>query len=272
MKTLKTVVKGLLPTPVLQFLRQAGLGEIRFQGQFTTWEEAASQCSGYEEQSILSRVLNSTLEVKSGNAPYERDSIIFSEIQYSWPLLSGLLRAAALNSGVLNVLDFGGSLGSSFFQNRKFLVGLKAVSWNVVEQPHFVEAGIEHIQDEILKFYMTIDDCLAENSPNVIILSSVLQYVRDPVALLEHLAGLGVETIIIDRTCYLKKGNHSIIKIQEISNRIYEAKYPCRFFVEDQVIDIPRSYNYALLESFDSLDKLSDKAFWRGHVLIKELR
>jgi len=272
MKRLKNMVKGLLPTPVLQLLRQAGLGGIRFRGEFTTWEEASSQCSGYEEQSILSRVLASTLEVKRGNAVYERDSVIFSEIHYSWPILSGLMRAAALNSGVLNVLDFGGSLGSSFFQNRKFLVGLKDVSWNVVEQPHFVKAGIEHIQDEILKFYMTIDDCLAENSPNVIILSSVLQYVRDPMALLECLAGLGVETLIIDRTCYLKEGSRSILKIQEISNSIYVAKYPCRFFIEDQLLDIPRSYNYGLLESFDSMDKLSNKAFWRGHVLIKELR
>ena len=272
MKTLKSVAKGILPMSVLQLLRQAGLGDIRFRGQFTTWEEAASQCSGYEEESILSRVLASTLEVKRGNAAYERDSIIFSEIQYSWPILSGLMRAAGVNSGVLNVLDFGGSLGSSFFQNQKFLVGLKEVSWNVVEQPHFVKAGIEHIQDEILKFYMTIDECLAENSPNVIILSSVLQYVQDPMALLECLADLGAETLIIDRTCYLKEGKRSILKIQEISNSIYTAKYPCRFFIEEQLLDIPRAYNYGLLESFESLDKLSNEAYWRGHILIKELR
>lgn len=260
----------MLPTSALELLRQAGLGEIRFRGQFTTWQEAASKCSGYDEQSILTQVLASTLEVKKGNAAYERDSIIFSEVQYSLPILSGIMHAAALNNGALNVLDFGGSLGSSFFQNQKFLVGLKDVSWNIVEQPHFVEAGIEHIQDKTLKFYSSIEDCLEKNSPNVIILSSVLSYVMNPMDLLDYLSGLGVETLIIDRTAFLKKGNQSIIKIQEVSNSLYIAKYPCHFFIEGQLLDIPRSNNYTLLESFDSLDNLSNKACWRGHIFIKE--
>lgn len=271
-KNLKNIAKGLMPEPVLQLLRQSGFGNVRFRGQFATWEEAASQCSGYEEQSILERVLASTLEVKRGNAAYERDSILFPKIQYSLPILSGLLRAAALNNGTLNVLDFGGSLGSSYFQNKKFLLSLKNVAWNIVEQPHFVEAGREHIQDTTVKFYMTIDDCLAENSPNVIILSGVLQYVRDPVALLKRLVGLGVETLIIDRTCYLKKGNCSILRVQEVSNNIYSAKYPCHFFIENQLMDIPRSNNYVLLEYFDTPDNLCNNAFWRGHLLIKDTR
>lgn len=271
MKHLKNIVKDLMPTQVLQLLRHAGIGAIRFRGEFSTWEEAASQCTGYEEQSILARVLASTLEVKRGNAVYERDAKIFSKIQYSLPILSGLLRAAAMNNGSLNVLDFGGSLGSSFFQNQKFLNGLKNVSWNIVEQPHFVEAGKAYIEDSTLKFYMTVDDCLAENLPNVIILSSVLQYVQEPIALLQRLAGLGVETLIIDRTCYLRRGTRSILKIQEVSNNIYRAKYPCHFFIEDQLMEIPRSNNYALIECFDSLDDLCDTAVWRGHIFNKEV-
>ena len=125
------------------------------------------------------------------------------------------MRAAALNRGVLNVLDFGGALGSSYFQNRKFLVGLPRVSWNVVEQPHFVDAGRVYIQDETLRFYKDLDECLIQTSPNVIILSSVLQYIQNPFGLLQTLCSLGAETLIIDRTCYLKTGALSQITVQE---------------------------------------------------------
>ena len=52
---------------------------------------------------------------------YERDSVLFDTIRYSWPLLSDLLRAASEDQNHLSVLDFGGSLGSSYYQNRVFL-------------------------------------------------------------------------------------------------------------------------------------------------------
>jgi putative methyltransferase (TIGR04325 family) len=52
-------------------------------------------------------------------------------------------------------LDFGGSLGSSYFQNKKFLDALRLVEWNVVEQENFVATGelvskIKHCNSFIL--------------------------------------------------------------------------------------------------------------------------
>ena len=45
------------------------------------------------------------MKVKKGEAVYERDSMIFDQIEYSWPVLFGLMWAAAQNSGYLKVLD-----------------------------------------------------------------------------------------------------------------------------------------------------------------------
>ena len=56
-------------------------------------------------------------KVKNGETVYERDSVIFDQIEYSWPVLTGLMCAAAQNSGCLKVLDFGCSLGSSNLEN-----------------------------------------------------------------------------------------------------------------------------------------------------------
>ena len=78
--------------------------------------------------------------------------MVFNEVQYAWPLLAGLLWVAAKHGGRLEVLDFGGSLGSSWFQNRAFLAGLGAVGWNVVEQSATVDVGRREFADETLCF------------------------------------------------------------------------------------------------------------------------
>ncbi len=140
------VAKDWLP-PVLtrKLLRFSSLkGGITFDGPFVSWEEAKQRSSGYEDEQILDKVLAATLKVKRGEAVFERDSVLFDEIQYAWSVTAGLMWAAALDSGRLSVLDYGGSLGSSYFQNKKFLEDLQIVRWSVVEQAHFYEAGRAH--------------------------------------------------------------------------------------------------------------------------------
>jgi putative methyltransferase (TIGR04325 family) len=218
------IAKDWLP-PVL--VRQFSLrkGEITFEGPFATWNEAVNHSSGYAGHQILEKVLASTLMVKRGEAVFERDSVLFDEIQYAWPVTAGLMWVAARNGGRLSVLDFGGSLGSSYFQNREFLADLPNVRWSVVEQAHFVDAGRKHIQDERLVFYPTIAECVAEEKPNVALLSSVLQYLEDPYAVLDELAQSGVEIILVDRTSF-HDGKDDLIAVQNVAKAIYPASYP----------------------------------------------
>jgi putative methyltransferase (TIGR04325 family) len=82
---------------------------------------------------------------------------------------------AAQSKGELNVIDFGGSLGSTYFENRKFLQALPKVRWNIVEQNHFVDAGKKYFEDDIVKFFYNIESCVRQCSPNVILFSSVIQ-------------------------------------------------------------------------------------------------
>jgi len=173
----------------------------------------------------LEKVLASTLMVKRGEAVFERDSVLFDEIQYAWPVTAGLMWVAARNGGRLSVLDFGGSLGSCYFQNRQFLAGFADVRWSVVEQAHFVDAGRKYIQDERLVFYPTIAECVAEEKPNVVSLSSVLQYLEDPYAVLDELAQSGVEIILVDRTSF-HDGKDDLIAVQNVAKAIYPASYP----------------------------------------------
>jgi putative methyltransferase (TIGR04325 family) len=232
MNAVKSLVLDWLPPAIVHWVSQLRGRGIRFEGEFATWDEAAFKCTGYDAKGILDKVLEATLKVKRGEAAFERDSVLFDEIEYSWPLLAGLMWAAARNGGKLNVLDFGGALGSSYFQNRAFLQTLPEVYWSVVEQTHYVEAGTAHIQDEKLRFYKTIEECLSENRPNVILLSSVLQYLESPNNVIEILSTSGAKCLIIDRTPFSAISEDTIL-VQKVPSSVYGGSYPMRVFSKE---------------------------------------
>jgi putative methyltransferase (TIGR04325 family) len=251
MNSFKAIARDWCPPAMHRWVRRLREGAIRFEGGFASWEEACAHCTGYDAENILAKVLAATLEVKQGTAVFERDSVLFDEIEYAWPVVAGLLVAAARNGGLLNVLDFGGSLGSSYFQNRELLKTLPTVRWNVVEQSHYVKAGQTYIQDKYLRFYLSIHECLAENKINVILLSSVLQYLPDPANLFLSLLSVGADTVILDRTI-INRSTSDRIYVQHVPPSIYTASYPCRSLSESRLL-AAASDRYQLNADFPSL-------------------
>ena len=241
-----------LPPAIVRQIRWKSSEEIRFEGEYDTWQDATGNCTGYDSGEILEKVLEASLKVINGEAVYERDSVLFDHIEYSWPVLSGLMWVAARNNGQLNVLDYGGSLGSSYFENRLFLNSLSNFSWNVVEQAHFVVEGKRHIQDEYLRFYETIDDCVKDIKPNTILLSSVLQYLQDPGNIIDSLIKIGSDVILIDRTI-VNSNSVNNIYIQHVSSAIYSASYPCYSLSESWLLN-PIGNTYDMVTDFTSLD------------------
>src|SRR3546814_8173546 len=114
--------------------------------------------SGYSESAILDRVRTATRAVVAGEAAYERDSVLFDKADYPFALITALLRAAASADMRLDVIDFGGSLGSTYRQCRPLLDAVQHLQWHVVEQPHFVEAGRQEFETDELHFWNEISD------------------------------------------------------------------------------------------------------------------
>jgi putative methyltransferase (TIGR04325 family) len=249
MSFIKPLVKDWLPPVILRAVRLLHGKGIRFEGNFKTWEEAASLCTGYDAESILDKVLEATLKVKRGEAVFERDSVLFGEIQYSWPVTAALMWAAARNNCELHVLDFGGSLGSSYFQNRKFLSQLKAISWNVIEQAHFVDKGKAFIEDDVLKFHSSIEESVNAISPNVILISSVAQYLASPQWLFDQINSIGADILIFDRTPFTGMSEDTIC-IQHIPSNIYQASYPMWLLSRNKLLG--QLSNWKVYESFAS--------------------
>lgn len=168
------------------------------------------------------------------------------------------------------MLDFGGSLGSSYFQNRSFLSGIKNLKWCIVEQKHFVESGKENFENNQLKFYYTVEECLKENQPNVLLLSSVIQYLDTPHEWLEKLVAYNIPYIIVDRTSFIEN-DKDVVSLQHIPDYIYQASYPGWFFEKEGFIKHFQN-KYTILGYFDSgytPSQLLDekRIYWNGLIL-----
>jgi putative methyltransferase (TIGR04325 family) len=127
-------------------------------------------------ESTLQRFKNARIKVLNGEAAYERDSAVFDQIQHPYALLAFLLRAAVMNHNRLRLVDFGGSLGTTYFQTRAFISSLEQIRWSVVEVPRLVECGRELVANDELSFHYTIDEAQASSGATTIPLSGVIGY------------------------------------------------------------------------------------------------
>jgi putative methyltransferase (TIGR04325 family) len=244
--------KQWLPPILIERLKPLFRYGVYFSGLYDDWASASKSATGYDADLILEKVKHATLEVIAGKVAFERDSVLFHEVQHSFPLLAGLLRASVENDRRLSVLDFGGSLGSTYFQCRDYLGVLSSLSWNIVEQPHFVRCGRECIESEQLRFHFSIDDALNENRPNVALLSSVLQYLPEPYSILSKLIQSKISYLIIDRSPF-SDGPNDAITVQHVPPSIYPASYPCRVFSKQRVM-AHLSSQYETIAEFESND------------------
>jgi putative methyltransferase (TIGR04325 family) len=194
--------------------------------------------------------------VKSGKAASQCDGILLDEIPYNFPLIATLLGAALENGNRLDVLDFGGSLGSSYFDSRSFIESVANVSWSIVEQPHFVAAGKKNVATEELHFFETIDDCGREHQPNVVVLSGVLQYLPDPWETLQSLRRLESLYLFIDRTALIM-ADRDRLTVQHVPSWIYEASIPAWFLSQQKFLQWISEANYRVVSEFPALDRYS---------------
>jgi putative methyltransferase (TIGR04325 family) len=203
----------------------------RFTGDFKSWDEAKRCSSGYDAPEILEKTRAALLKVRAGKAAFERDSRAFDKMEPDLPLLAGLMRAATQDDGRLSVLDFGGSLGGTYFHCRNCLPGLQQVRWSVVEQPAHVACGTTDFANDELRFYKAIDDCLREQSPNVLLLSGVIQYLPEPYRFLRDVVEKRIAFVLVERTAFSKTG-HDRLTIQHVPASLYNASYPMWIFSE----------------------------------------
>jgi putative methyltransferase (TIGR04325 family) len=258
---------------VLKYLRrvpaaQQGTANVAFAGNYAAWDDAVSVSTGYGNPVILERTCASLLRVKRGEPVFERDSVLFDTPQHSFPVLMALLRATVVEKGRLSVADFGGSLGSSYFQCRPLLRGVPTVEWNVIEQEPYVRCGREHFEDGELSFSATLDECVAHRNPNTLLMSGVLQYLPDPYAALEQLLEVRIRHVIVDRTAFLAS-DRDRLTVQTVPEWIYPASYPAWFLSERKFAAMFAAAGYRLVADFAGADTVSlpdETSYFKGFI------
>jgi len=259
-------LKQLIPPLFINLLKKGK--KYGWKGDYENWQQAKQVSGNYDDHKILEKVKRATIKVASGESAYERDSVLFDRIHYSWPLLSALLWITTLNRGKLKVADFGGSLGSSYFQNRVFLAAVPQLNWNIIEQESFVDCGQRFFQIDILRFFYTTDEMIGKQGlPDLLILSCVLPYLENPYEMLENLLNYKIPHIIIDNT-YFNYKNRDRICIQRVPPEIYEASYPCWMLNYESVKSVLRNdYEIVSTHENDSFIFLDGKKIqYRGSL------
>ena len=247
---------------------------IHFSGIYESWDSAKKDSLGYDDKKILKKVKHSTSLLLTKKAVYERDGILLKKNDLPHQVLSTVLRASIENKHNCKVIDFGGSLGSTYYNNRDFLKNIKDLKWIVVEQNNFVKEGNKNFSNKIINFSNTIEEASRYlNKPNVIIASGSIQYLPNPYLLLEKIIQTKTDYIVIDRSPFLIKGKTKLT-IQKIPKTIVDCSYPIWLFNETEFKKKFKK-KYQEITTFDALDGVLGygklKAHYKG-IIYKRIK
>ena len=219
------------------------------------WEEAAQLAQRSrrpDPRTHVERVRDATLAVRNGAAVATRDSVILSSPEYQFALLAGLLKHAVAHE-TLNVVDFGGSLGSMYFQFKRF-APRAAIRWNIVELPEMVDCGKEFLESDELGFHGSLEECLRSEHPQVGILSGVLHFVSEPYPLLATFAASTCRGLIIDRVPLTDlQGDMAAAHMVSGTRFASDRSFPCWLF-SSNVLKRYLERDWEVISQFPSLD------------------
>jgi putative methyltransferase (TIGR04325 family) len=211
-------------------LRWIGYSSSMWSGDYASMADALQHCEGYDADVIVNKCKTALLEVQAGRALYERDSILFHEPRYDWELLSIVQQIAWKKQGRVEVLDFGGALGSIYFQHRQWFQQYPELHWSVIDQPKLMDVGKQYAENEHLKFHHSLEDYLSAHKPDLLLLSGVLQYLDDPHDWIQKIQSWNIPYVLVLRTAFIHDTNRDVLTVQNVWPHIYKASYPSWFF------------------------------------------
>ena len=246
-----------------------------YQGDFNSFEEALKYCKGYEAKEVFEKTCETALKVKNGEYVFERDSVGFLELKYSTDVLDALLKIIRENNNKLLLTDFGGSLGSSYFQYQSFFKTVDKISWKVVELPAIINFGKKNIENGKLLFFHNLEEAEKLEKSSVLFSSGTFQYLPKPFEFIDEIINRDYHYILLDRIAFINGTKHRLT-IQETKEEIYEATYPAWFFNEQIFVKYFEERGYQLKNVFNSycdlplaIDKKST-VYWKGFYFEKK--
>lgn len=264
-KAITSFVKSFIPPVFLKVLKRKN--DWGWFGPYPSWEAAERDAIGYDAEHILAKMQASFRTLKNKTKLFELDTILYDEKKYNTPLLFALTQIALHKKDRLNIIDFGGSLGSSFYWSKEYIHPHFKVDWRIIEQSHIVAAGKAEFETDELHFFPSFETALANHQADVLLLSSVMQYIEHPEFIFEAIEKYQFPNIIIDRTPYFEdKTVEGVISLQLLNANVYgkPTTLTCRIFGHNDLLNL-LSRNYDLVIDQNNFENL--KYDFYGHGL-----
>lgn len=224
--------------------------------------------AGYDDPAAAARAIAAARAVRAGRAIWDRDGVLFHEPCRHEPLVGALRGISRTRSGRLGVVDFGGGLGSTWWQHRADLQEFD-VTWRIVERAELVEAGQREFSDAVLSFHRTLTEAMRAGQADVLLLSSVLSYLGNPHGLLAEVVAWRPTDLIIDRTPFVVGGRDRLV-VQVAPPELGGGYYPCWLFDRPGLV-ASLGAHYQLVETwpveFDRAD--ADVPFFGLHFRLR---
>lgn len=236
------MIRKILPPIILELLKR--LRAYFFDRTFDSFEEALiyTKLFGYENPLLVEFLYQKTINF--------RDKLHNENgFRFDTSFINTLIAFSGINySNTIQVVDYGGSFGYHYFIMRKIFPKNIKIFWNVIETPSICNKA-ELLQTDELLFFKSIQDYNNSRSTekvDLVLLSSSLQFLKNPLEVLGDLIDIDSKHIFITRTPFNKE-NRNIISVQTSkmqfngpgklnhSSSNMKIKYPIHFISREVV-------------------------------------
>ena len=201
----------------------------RFTGfrKVESWESAVRKSSGYESVNVIEPIVAAARRLQS-----DSQTSFVSNSRYQ-QIAAGMLFSISqerFNIGEpIRVLDVGGAGADYFYQFQKFAPQIN-FDWTVLETPALAEAMANEFGRNLTNLRWLDSIKNTRETYDVVLCSSVLQYVENPFELLAILVKKS-KFVIINRIPLVGSPEH-FYAVQNIITNGKRSSYPVHFFSE----------------------------------------
>lgn len=233
-----------------------------YKGKYASFEEALSECSGYESDDIVYNVLKKNID-----RGFPREQLIQD---LDLMLTAGFSTCVGkLRKEVVRVLDIGGQFGGHYWCMRhKFGTDVR-FDWDILETPRMAEVARDNFKFDGLRFFGDISEC--GDQYDIVLSSGSMQNVANPKSFAEEIFNIESSFLLVNRFPILVSESDigDWLTVQTVPKGYYgetESAYPAWFFSWRDWQNIIFS-RFRLIffwnDNFDGVHRLNDSTVGR---------
>jgi putative methyltransferase (TIGR04325 family) len=241
---MKLATDWLLP-PKIKVLVRVLLSRFIGFTKVDSWESAVRKSSGYESVNVVEPVVTAARRVQNDSQTSTLSSSRYQQIAAG--MLYCIAQGRFNEDEPIRVLDVGGG-GADYFHHFQTFAPQINFDWTVLETPAMAAAMSNEFGRKLtnLRWVDSIEN--TNEIYDVVLCSSVLQYVEKPAALLAALAEKS-GFLIVNRIPLVDSIEH-FVAVQKIISKGKRASYPIHFFAEKKFLDEMSQYGQVPMRWF----------------------